>query len=97
MRRDGSASVVAMSAPHVQCEWIVVLVIIGLRCAFHRRRYIGRSPYRFPGRGAHVVTSPARRAWAIASARPRTASLRYTLTVWCITVLGLTPSASAMP
>jgi hypothetical protein len=48
IRRDGSATVVAMSAPHVQREWIVVLIIMGLTVRRPPRRYIGRSPYRFP-------------------------------------------------
>ena len=29
MRRDVSATVVSMSAPHVHCEWIVVLMTVG--------------------------------------------------------------------
>jgi hypothetical protein len=44
MRRDGSASVVATSAPHTQREWFICAVTMGATVRFPPRRYIGQSP-----------------------------------------------------
>jgi hypothetical protein len=47
MRWDGSAMEAAMSAPHLHCEWIVV-VNTGATVRLPPLRYIGQPPYRFP-------------------------------------------------